>query len=207
MSKTTAYQPSQPLEDQAVLIATEIFNLINQYTNDSGVAKFFLTDEIGRACYGLAGGFSSVIYTPPLTPAEVKDSEILSFYYALMTYGFNIYLKEYSLTTNAAPYTMPTEKLAIKKIQKKMLTLTSKGKLVSTPLADKIIEILNENIKMQMSMREMAKKNHRINKKKFYDYAKLSLYWGYNFARELLISKQPVPTENYRVQNDRTLRY
>ena len=207
MPKTTAYQSPQQLEDQAILIATEIFNLINQYTNDSGVAKFFLTDEIGRACYGLAGGFSSIIYAPALTPSDVKNSEILSFYYALMTYGFNIYLKEYSLTTNASPYSMPTEKIVIKKTQKKMLTLTSRGKLVSTPLADKIIEILYENIKMQMSMHEMTKKGHRINKKKFYDYAKLSLYWGYNFAKELLISAQPVPTENYPDQNARTLRF
>lgn len=174
------------LEEQAMLIAGEIFNLINQYTHDSNISKFFLTDEVAHACYGLAGGFASVIYTPPLDPNEIKNTTILSFVYALMTYGFNIYLKERSLSTNAAPYKMPSDPVVIKKIQKKTLTYTSKGKLVSTPLADKIIKILITNIKNQIKLSELTLKGHRLNKKKFFDYSKLSMYWGYNFARELL---------------------
>ena len=100
-------QNANGLEDQAMLIAGEIFHLINQYTHDSNISKFFLTDYIASSCYGLAGGFASVIYTPALKPKEVKNTTILSFVYALMTYGFNIYLKERSLATNAAPYKLP----------------------------------------------------------------------------------------------------
>src|SRR5258708_5425884 len=137
---------SSALEEQSMLIASEIFNLINQYTHDSNVSKFFLTDEIAAACYSLACGFSSVIYTPPLEPENIKDTAILSLMYALMTYGFNIYLKERSLTTNAAPYSLPTDRKIVKKIQKKTLTLTSTGKLTSTPLAEKIIDILCGNV-------------------------------------------------------------
>src|SRR5437667_9539308 len=111
---------SSHLEEQALLIAGEIFNLINQYTHDSNVSKFFLTDEVARACYGLAGGFSSVIYSPPLKPDEIKDTTILSFIYAVMTYGFNIYLKERSLVTNGKPYSMPIDTAVIKKAQKKI---------------------------------------------------------------------------------------
>lgn len=174
------------LEKQAMLIASEIFNLINQYTHDSNISKFFLTDEVAHSCYSLAGGFASVIYSPPLEPEDIKNTTILSFVYALMTYGFNIYLKERSLATNAAPYKMPDDSGVIKKIQKKTLAYTSKGKLVSTPLADKIIKILITNIKNQVKMDELALKGHKLNKKKFLDYSKLSMYWGYNFARELL---------------------
>ena len=182
----SSLEDQNKLEDQALLIAGEIFNLINQYTHDSTVSKFFLTDEIARACYGLAGGFSSVIYTPPLAPEDIKDTTILSFIYAVMTYGFNIYLRERSFTTNAAPYILPSDKDVIKKAQKKTLTLTSKGNLVSTPLADKIIAIIVENVRNQVRLEDMKLPGHRLNKKKFLDYTKLSLYWGYNFARELL---------------------
>lgn len=192
---TPAPEHSNKLEDQALLIAGEIFNLINQYTHDSTVSKFFLTDEIARACYGLAGGFASVIYSPALEPDELKDTTILSFIYALMTYGFNIYLRERSLTTNAAPYVLPSEKAVIKKAQKKTLTITSKGTLVSTPLADKIIAILVQNVKTQVDMDEMKLSKHRFHKKKFLDYTKLSLYWGYNFARELLTGAVAEPTK------------
>lgn len=179
-------QDANGLEEQAMLIAGEIFGLINQYTHDSNISKFFLTDDIARACYGLAGGFASVVYAPPLEPKEIKNTTILSFIYALMTYGFNIYLKERSLSTNAAPYKMPGNPEVIKKIQKKTLAYTSRGKLVSTPLAEKIIKILITNIKNQIKTKELSIKGHRLNNKKFIDYSKLSMYWGYNFARELL---------------------
>lgn len=174
------------LEEQSMLIAGEIFNLINQYTHDSNISKFFLTDDIAHSCYGLAGGFTSVVYSPQPEPEEIKNTTTLSFIYALMTYGFNIYLKERSLSTNAAPYTLPRDPKVIKKIQKKTLAYTSAGKLVSTPLADKIIKILTGNIKNQIKMEELSLKGHRLNKRKFFDYCKLSMYWGYNFARELL---------------------
>lgn len=177
---------TDPLSDQAVLIAGEIFDLINKYTNDSGLAKFFLTDEIGNACYALAGGFSSVIYTKPLKPNEIQDTTILSFVYALLTYGFNLYLKERSFLTNGQPYTLPTKRTVIKKAQKKILDQTAQGKLASTPLADKIISILIENIEHRMDLQEFKIKGHRFNKKKFWEYTTISLRWGYNFAGELV---------------------
>src|SRR5882672_9756277 len=115
------------LEDQALIIANEIFNLINQYTNDSSVSKFFLTDEIASSCYSLTAGFTSVIYTPNLEPEQTVDAALLSFLYALMTYGFNIYLKERSLSTNSAPYSLPYEKKIIRSAQKRALSRTTKG--------------------------------------------------------------------------------
>jgi hypothetical protein len=178
------------LEDQALLIANEIFNLINEYTNDSSVSKFFLTDEIATACYGLTAGFTAVIYTPNLTPKQTVDATMLSFLYALMTYGFNIYLKERSLRTNSAPYNLPYDKKIIRKTQKKALARTAKGDLISTPLADNIIAIILENIETQIDISEFMLKGHRLNKRKFWDYVKLSLYWGYNFAEELLDGEQ-----------------
>lgn len=188
MPEMTLPNEITPLEEQAMSIAAEIFNLTNQYTHDSNISKFFLSDEISKACYGLAGGFASVVYTPALDPTKIKDTAILSFYYALITYGFNIYLRERASLTKGKPYILPTDKIIIKKAQKKTLTITSKGQLQSTQLADKIIDILIDNTQTQVHTKEFALKNHRLNKKKMIDYAKLSLYWGYNFAKELLKS-------------------
>lgn len=187
----TPQETTFQLEDQALIIANEIFNLINEYTNDSQVSKFFLTDEIADACYSLTAGFTSVVYTPALDPEETVDSMMLSFLYALMTYGFNIYLKERSLRTNSAPYRLPYEKKIVKKAQKETLSRTTNGDLTSTPLADNIIAILIENIRNQMDLKELIVPAHRLNKSKFWDYVKLSLYWGYNFAQTIL-EPQPV---------------
>jgi hypothetical protein len=181
-----AHKDTLQLEDQALLIANEIFALINEYTNDSHVSKFFLTDEVATACYGLTAGFASVVYTPTLDPEKTVDATMLSFFYALMTYGFNIYLKERSLRTNSQPYTIPYDKKIVRKAQKDTLSRTAKGNLLSTPLADNIIAIIIENITTQMTIEEFKLKGHRLNKRKFWDYVRLSLYWGYNFAAELV---------------------
>lgn len=180
----------QALEEQAMLLAGEIFDLINQYTHDSNVSKFFLNDDLAKACYGLSGGFAAVVYTPSIKPEQVQDTTALSFLYALMTYGFNIYLKERSLLTSGSPYSLPYDSKIIKKAQKKVLNNTSVGKLTSTLLADKVIDIILENVQTQMNFDEFKLNGHRLNKKKFFDYGRLSLYWGYNFARELLREKR-----------------
>jgi hypothetical protein len=192
MANPTRSEKSQ-LEDQALIIANEIFNLINEFTHDSHVSKFFLTDEIASACYSLTAGFTSVVYTPALDSQQTVDATLLSFLYALMTYGFNIYLKERSLKTNSQPYRLPYEKAVVKKAQKITLTRTAKGDLISTPLADNIIALIIENIRTQMVLSEFAIPGHRMNKRKFWDYVKLSLYWGYNFAGELLKEVTEVP--------------
>lgn len=191
MSKASPKNTPQ-LEDQALLIAGEIFNLINEYTHDSNVSKFFLTDEVASACYSLAAGFASVVYNPVLPPEDTVDAPLLSFYYALMTYGFNIYLKERSLKTNAHPYRMPIDKKIVKKAQKITLERTSEGELYSSPLADKIILIITQNITEQMDLKDFKVAQKKFLKRKFWDYTKLSLYWGYNFAKELL--KETLPT-------------
>jgi hypothetical protein len=183
------------LEDQALIIANEIFNLINEFTNDSHISKFFLTDDIATACYSLTAGFTSVVYTPLLDPEKTIDATMLSFLYALMTYGFNIYLKERSLKTNSEPYRLPSEKSIVKRAQKVTLKRTAKGELDSTPLADNIIALIIENIYAQIHMTEFAIPGHKLNKRKFRDYIKLSLYWGYNFASELLEKKPELPKE------------
>jgi hypothetical protein len=200
MAKPTSKDKTH-LEDQALFIANEIFNLINEYTNDSYVSKFFLTDEIANECYSLTAGFTSVIYTPTLTPEQTVDASMLSFLYALMTYGFNIYLKERSLKTNSQPYRLPWEKAIVKKAQKVTLTRTTKGDLLSTPLADNIIALIIENINTQMDLTEFVIPGHRMNKRKFWDYVKLSLYWGYNFAGELIDKELQQPKEKVAKSN------
>jgi hypothetical protein len=186
--KEPVQEQSEKLEEQAMLIAGEIFGLTNQYTDDSNISKFFLTDNVATACYGLAGGFAQAIYTPALEAEEIQDTTILSFIYALMTYGFNIYLKERSLSTNGAPYKMPLDPIIIKKVKRKTVSVARRGKLVSTPLADKIIKILITNIRDKIKTKELSLKGHRLNRQKFFDYCKLSMYWGYNFSRELIAS-------------------
>lgn len=179
-------ETSVDIEEQATIIADEIFNLMYEYTHDSTVSKFFLTDEIGDTCFVLAGAFASVIYNPALEPEEIPDTEILSFLYALLTYGFKLALREHSLVTDGAPYTLPHEKKVIKAVQKRLLGKAAQGELFSTELGTKVIDLMRENMKQRLDLTDFKITGHRLQKKQFHEYAKLSLYWGYNFAQDLL---------------------
>jgi hypothetical protein len=180
---------TQDFEAQGRIIINDIFHLMKQYTNDSALPKFFLPEEIATACYGLTAGFTATIYEPLLPPKITVDCRLLSFLYALVTYGFNIYLKEHSLLTNSAPYTLPYDKQVINKAQKRTLDKTAEGKLTATPLVNTTIALIINNVSSQMNMKDFTIEDYQFNDKKFWEYAKISLYWGYNFAKELLDEK------------------
>src|SRR5205823_3710706 len=110
------------------------------------------------------------------------------------------YLKERSLKTNSKPYQLPYDQIIVKKAQKITLSRTAKGNLISTPLADNIIVLIIENITNQMDLSEFQIKDHTLNIRKFWDYIKLSLYWGYNFAAEL-VDKKELPKEKTSQSN------
>lgn len=178
------------VEEEALIIADEIFNLMYEYTHDSTVSKFFLTDEIADTCFVLAGAFASMVYEPVLEPEEIPDTEILSLLYALITYGFKLALKEHSLVTDGAPYKLPNNKKLIKTVQKKLLDKVAQGELYSTELSAKVIDLMRKNMKERLDYTDFILTGHKLQKKKFYEYTKLSLYWGYNFANELLIKEE-----------------
>jgi hypothetical protein len=52
-----------------------------------------------------------------------------------------------------------------------------------------------------MDLNEFAISDHRMNKRKFWDYVKLSLYWGYNFAGELIDKEDQQPKEKLSSSN------
>lgn len=179
-------QNDKDLNQRATQIASEIFDLINQYTHDSATAKFFLTDEINHSFYVTAGAFSSIIYTPQLESEEISDSYALSFFSVLITYGFQIYLKEHSLKTNAAPYRFADEPEYIETISRSVLEQAEAGDLTSTPLADKIIDIIGKQIEKNIDAHDFKLPDHVFQPKKLYSYVSLSLYYGYNMAAGLI---------------------
>jgi hypothetical protein len=185
--KTTHSQ--KKLDQQAAQIASEIFNLVNQYTNDSAVSKFFLQEEISQSLYISAGGLASVIYEPQLEPDDIKDARVLSLFLVLMTYGFQIYIKERSLRTNAAPYKLPTDIQFIQSANQLVLTKSLEGNVLSTPLADAIIAIILKQIRKNIEVKHYEQTSYLLNATKLYEYMTVALYFGYNFA-SLLINKK-----------------
>lgn len=174
------------LEKQAATIAGEIFGLINQYTDDSATAKFFLPEEISASFYVAAGGFASVIYSPALDVQEIQNTHALTFFLVLITYGFQIYLRERSIKTHSAPYRLPTNVAQIERSSLFVFENAEKNELTSSPLADEIIDITLAQFEATTSLTEFMLDSYNLDEKKFYSYMAVSLYYGYNMAVELL---------------------
>lgn len=174
------------LHEQAVSISTEIFHLITQYTHDSVTSKFFLPEEISSSFYIAAGGFASVIYSPPLEADDVDNSHALTFFLILITYGFQIYLRERSLRTKSKPYSLPSTLEIIEKTSLSVLEKAENGELVSSPLSDEVIEIALEKINKSTDINDFIFQPHKLNKKKLNSYMLVAMYYGYNFALQLI---------------------
>ncbi len=185
-AKPTKAQIEKQIHEQATHIASEIFALMNQYTHDSATAKFFLTDEISKSLYVTAGSFASVVYSPQLEIEEITTANILPLFLILITYGFQIYIKERSLKTNAAPYRLPTDEDFIREASTAVLLEATNGNIIATPLAEAIIEIMLDQLKTTINLEEYMLEEYEMDEQKVYDYITIALYFGYNLASVLL---------------------
>lgn len=184
--KQTKKKNDKQLTEQATSVAAEIFSLINQYTHDSITSKFFLPEDVSASFYVAAGGFASVIYTPQLEAEQIRNTYALTFLLVLITYGFQIYLKERSIRTNAAPYRLPTDSAHIEKASLLVLEKAEEGNLLSSPLTDEIINITLKQLQRTTTPDEFKLEKHILNDKKLYSYMVISLYYGYNMAALLI---------------------
>lgn len=189
MKKTDKASPKQTekqLQRQATQIANEIFALMNQYTHDSATAKFFLSDEISKSLYITAGSFASVVYAPQLEIEEITYANILPLFLVLITYGFQIYIKERSLKTNAAPYRLPTDEAFIRDASTAVLAEATEGNIIATPLAETIIAIMLDQLQTTINLEDYHLEDYEMDEQKVYDYMTVALYYGYNLASVLL---------------------
>jgi hypothetical protein len=184
--KKTTKQSGKQLQQQATQIANEIFALMNQYTHDSATAKFFLNDEISKSMYVTAGSFASVVYAPQLEIEEIADSKILPLFLILITYGFQIYIKERSVKTNAAPYRLPTNEVFIRDASTAVLIEATNGNIIATSLAETIIAVILEQLQTTIKLDEYMLDKYEMDEQRVYDYMTIALYYGYNLAAILL---------------------
>lgn len=182
----TQHQDNEELQEHAARIASEIFYLINQYTHDNIQSKFFLPEEISQSFYVAAGGFAAVIYIPQLESDEIQQTYALLLFLILITYGFQIYLKERSLKTNSSPYTLPTDIQIIDSVRQTVFQQAEEGELQSSKLAQAVIDIAISHFSTTVHIENLQLKDHITDETKLNNYMTIALYYGYNIAFHLL---------------------
>jgi hypothetical protein len=173
------------LHNQAKLIAADIADLMNQYTNDSAESKFYLPSEVSAPILLTAASFASQFY-PLLDASELSDTAVFSMLYLAITYGFQVYLKELSIKTSGSPFSYPRDYEFIEKSRHKIYELADRKELTTTDLSDEVFELFLTNLKQNFIEREFQYGDVDIDRELFFAYIGVSLYWGYNFAKEVI---------------------
>jgi hypothetical protein len=178
------------LRVQAKMIVADIAKMMGEFPDDAPQSKFFLTDAVAQSLLVMGATFASLSYTPSLEEREdVASLPACNMFYLATTYGAQIYLKEHSILTNSAPYSFMTDRKKLESVRKKIFELAATGDMKSTPLADVTIEIFLQHFMTNFQEVEFDLEHHKLNKETFFKYMGTSLYWGYNFARNVIIEK------------------
>ena len=183
--KSKAYKK---LESQAKLVAAEIASLMNEYTHDSAEAKFYLPTEVSDPILITAGSFASQLYSLAAVE-DLNNTAAFSMFYLAITYGFQVYLKELSIKTGGAPYQYPTDSVFIEAARMRIYDLAQKKELITTDLCDLVFEIFLSNLRKNYLESEFEYGGLEFDEELFFAYLGVSLYWGYNFAKEVVVSE------------------
>jgi hypothetical protein len=170
---------------QAILVAGDIAGLMDQYTHDSSQSKFYPPAEVSEPILMTAAAFAAQMY-PDLDSVQLSETAAFSMLYLAITYGFQTYLKELSLKTQGAPFSYPTNKDVIEKARQKIYELADKKELITTDLSDEVFEIFLTNFKQNFIESEFQFGEIDIDQALLFAYIGVSLYWGYNFAKEII---------------------
>lgn len=189
--KKVSYRQQGNLQLQAKKMAADIASLMTQYTDDSALAKFFLPQEPSRAIHVTGAAFSAVIYDPTLEDfEEIRELPSSGMFYMAITFGVHIYLKEHSIKFKSSPFNFITDEVKIEKARKKIMNQAGKAEMKSTPFADMVIKIFLRSFMQTFKENEFKIENHAFQKEKFLKLIGTSLYWGYNFAEEVIVKKK-----------------
>lgn len=177
---------AEQIDNQAKVVVAEIAGMMNQFTDDSADAKFYLPQEIGETVMPIAASFTSNIYEPDVPSALVYDLPVFGMFYLAITYGFQVFLKEHSILTNSAPFKYETSKKKLKAERDKIFELAEVHEMKSTDLSDKIFELFLLNMHDNYIREEFEVDGAMFDEEKFFKYMATSLFWGYNYAREVI---------------------
>jgi len=178
------------LYSNAQMIVRDIAQMMGEFSDDTPQSKFFLTDNVAQSLLVMGATFASLSYTPTLEERkDVAITPVSNMFYLSTTYGMQIYLKEHSHLTKSAPYTFITDKKKLEEARIHIFKLASKGEMKSSLLADKTIEIFLKHFMKNFKEVEFQIDGHTLEKETFFKYIGTSLYWGYNFAQNVIVEK------------------
>lgn len=183
MKKTSIKKLSQNIFE-------DVIKMQSQFTSDNSLSKFFPPESINEACYIISGALASTLYPDTMPFEEVKGSALHMLYYLGILLGFNTYLKELSYNTTSAPFSFIDDEPRIEAIREDLFQKATRGELDATLLGEAIITRFYTHLLKSRTAEDFTIKEFKITDINFEKYLGAILYWGYNFASEVVISEK-----------------
>jgi hypothetical protein len=166
---------------------------LDEYTDDSPLARFYMPERLTVHCQPIAAAYTSILYTPPL---DLENEEFLqshAYYIFLLAsfFGVHIYLEERAFRTGRAPFAIGTDPEQIDLAKKSALT-----KLTTPSRVDPVVEQVMDKFLLMIgpatSEEKLTIPNKKISSRKYTNFIPAALFWGYYFASQMVIDTQPL---------------
>lgn len=178
---------SKDLKFQAEMIADSVSDLSFQQSDDSEFPKIFLPEVLMNACSSGARAFTLVIYKPYLDEEYIQKNHAWYFFLITILSGYHAYCKEHSFLTNKKPYSYLLDYEEIERIRKKVFYLDETYPFDATALGEETLKILAKRLRARVDYDNFMIKGHKLRKGLFNYLLDVSMYMGYNFAKETIV--------------------
>jgi hypothetical protein len=180
--------PKQNIEIDPIAhrIFEEVVCSMEQYTHDSTLSKFYLPEYFLKHCRDVSSIFAQIHYAPLLEPKKAVKSRIFGLFFLSINCGAQIFLKERSIFTNFAPYSLYTDEKIVKDIKQRVTKMLFDGATI-LETTDQAMKIFLEQLVTPKQVRRLMIYDHDFDVEKFDRFMPASILWGYLFAKEMVI--------------------
>jgi hypothetical protein len=170
----------------AYRIFDEVVYSMDQYTHDSILPKFYLPESYLQHCRSTASIFTQIHYAPLLTPHEAMRSRLFGLLFLSIACGSQTYLKERSIFTNYAPYSIQLDSAVVKDVKNRVTKMLFEGATI-LETTDQAMKLFLDNLVTPRQVRRLAILNREFDAEKFDRFMPASILWGYLFAKEMVL--------------------
>lgn len=186
MKRLPEKEENLQLDPSVQRIWEDVVYSMDQYTNDSSLAKFYLPEELSMYVRTTAMVFSQLLYSPIPSREEIKKSRAYGLFYLAISCGVQIYLKERLTIHGFSPYKIVLDDEIARNTRNKIGRLLSEGIKVQSPVSE-VMELFIEELTRDIFMRRMVLKGREFNNEKFDNLLPAAIMWGYLLTKELIL--------------------
>lgn len=195
MKSLPADPNEQLLDPMASQIWEEVVISMTQFTHDSVTSKFLPPEDLLVYIRPIAASFALLHYTPLPTMKEIYKSHLYGLFYLSIVCGIQMFLKERAIRKQYAPYAIQTDQNLVRDAKNNVMKQLAEGIKVFPPI-NQTMDIFLTHMLTPRRLERLPIQDREFDSAKFDKFMPVTLLWGYLFAREVIVDKEPETPTN-----------